>query len=501
MQLETIIGLEVHVQLKTASKMFCGCANVTDDAPPNTAVCPVCLGLPGALPAINRHAVELAAKAGLGLGGTVATASKFDRKNYFYPDLPKGYQVSQYDLPAVVGGSVTATLWEKGAPSREFRVRLVRAHLEEDAAKLHHGTGGSTLVDFNRAGTPLLEIVSEPDMRTPEEAKAYLQELRLTLRYLGVSDADMEKGQLRCDANISLRPVGDDKLYTKTEIKNINSFRSVERALDYEIKRQTALWLDGMPPSVSTTRGWDDEKGATVEQRAKESMHDYRYFPEPDLPPFSTARAGEAVATQMPELPAGRRRRYAEEFGFTAYDANVLVDDPAFGDYAEQVVSELAEWLSTSAPALSEADRRATIAKLVAGWLLSKLRGIMTEHKLDLAAVRAHATAENIAELLSLVHAGKITGPNALIVLAELATKGGDPSVIIEQKNLGAMQDTGELDLVARNVIAANPKAVADYRAGQTNVLQFLVGQMMRTTQGKAPPDVARQLLEKALGE
>ncbi len=499
MQFEPVIGLEIHVQLKTATKMFCGCPNVTDEAPANTAICPVCLGLPGVLPVVNRQAVEFAAKVGKGLGSEVAAFSKFDRKNYFYPDLPKGYQISQFDLPVVAGGEVKATVWAQGVAKKTVSVRLVRAHLEEDAAKLQHGANGATFVDFNRAGTPLLEIVSEPDLRSAEEAKAYLQEMRLTLRYLGVSDADMEKGQLRCDANVSLRPVGSQELFTKTEIKNINSFRSVERALDYEIKRQTALWLDGKAPTVSTTRGWDDEKGATVEQRAKESMGDYRYFPDPDLPPLTPALALALLEGRMPELPEARRQRFVEEYGFTVYDAAILCDDSAFANFTEQVASELAEWLKDFDPKLDEAGRRAVVAKLVGGWLLTKLRGVMSERKLALEAI--HATAENVAELLGMVHAGKVTGTNALVVLDEMVFVGGDPSVICEEKNLGVMEDTSELDLVARNVIEANPKAVADFRGGQANALQFLVGQMMKMTRGKSRPETARELIEKVLAE
>jgi aspartyl-tRNA(Asn)/glutamyl-tRNA(Gln) amidotransferase subunit B len=511
MHLEPVIGLEIHVQLKTKSKMFCGCSNRGEFEAPNVTVCPVCLGLPGTLPVINGHAVRLGLTAGLALGGKVSARSKFDRKNYFYPDLPKGYQISQYDLPIIEGGEISVTLREAGEP-RAFTVRLTRIHLEEDAAKLHHAAdGASSLVDFNRAGTPLAEIVSEPDMRSPAEAKAFLQELRLIMRYLGVSDADMEKGHLRCDANVSLREMPDDPereafpttFNPKTEVKNINSFRAVERALEYEIKRQTKLWLDGKPVDKQSTRGWDDERGVTVEQRVKEEASDYRYFPEPDLPPLFLHDLADEVRRVLPELPEARRQRFVEEYGFSADDARTLCDDKDLADYAEKVLSELREWASTNATAEGKTfdwdTERVELSKLASGWLLSKLGGVMAERKIDIRILKV--TPEDFAELLALIRGKKVTGPNALVILEQMVETGADPSIILKEKNLGQIEDLGELVLVAENVVASNPKAVEDWKSGKTNAVQFLVGQMMKVTRGKAPPEEARRLVEAALAK
>jgi len=512
MHLEPVIGLEIHVQLKTKSKMFCGCSNRGEFEPPNTTVCPVCLGEPGALPVINARAVEFGVLIGLALGGKIAENSKFDRKNYFYPDLPKGYQISQKDLPVVEGGTVSFPVTEKNGKKRTATVRLNRVHLEEDAAKsMHSPDGKSSFVDYNRGGTPLAEIVTEPDIATPAEAKAFLQELRLIMRYLGVSDADMEKGHLRCDANISLRQVPDDpakekwqpQLNPKTEVKNINSFRAVEKALEFEIDRQSLLWVNGQPPRVQETRGWDDDKNETVPQRTKEEAHDYRYFPEPDLPPLNLAEITAKLRGRVPELPEARRRRFVEEYGFTEADAKTLCDEKDLADYAEQVMSELQEWFASAPGADGKKPdwdaHRAELAKLAGGWLLSKLGGVLTELKLG---PRDHkVTPENFAELLTLIHGRKVTGQNALLVLQEMAVTGGDPSMIIEEKNLGQVEDRGELELVVQNVIGANPNVVTDWRAGKANAIQFLIGQMMKATRGKASPQTAREMLEKELNK
>jgi len=512
MHLEPVIGLEIHVQLKTRSKMFCGCSNRGEFEPPNTTVCPVCLGEPGALPVINSQAVEFGVLIGLALGGRIAEFSKFDRKNYFYPDLPKGYQISQKDLPVVEGGAVTFGVTEKDGRKRTATVRLNRVHLEEDAAKsLHAPDGKSSYVDFNRGGTPLAEIVTEPDIATPAEAKAFLQELRLIMRYLGVSDADMEKGHLRCDANISLRRVPDEpakekwqaQLNPKTEIKNINSFRAVEKALEYEIDRQSLLWVNGQAPQAQETRGWDDMKNETVPQRTKEEAHDYRYFPEPDLPPLDLREAAANLRGRVPELPEARRRRFAEEYGFSEADAKTFCDDRGLADYAEKTMSELRAWFE----ALPGTDgqkpdwdaHRSEFAKLAGGWLLTKLGGVMTELKLGLDELKA--TPENFAELLTLIHGRKVTGQNALIVLQEMARTGGDPSMIIEEKNLGQVEDAAELETVVQNVIASNPNVVADWRAGKSNAIQFLIGQFMKATRGKASPQAAREMIEKELNK
>ncbi|HTM67878.1 MAG TPA: Asp-tRNA(Asn)/Glu-tRNA(Gln) amidotransferase subunit GatB [Candidatus Binatia bacterium] len=498
---EPVIGLEIHVQLKTKTKMFCRCSNRGEYEPPNTAVCPVCLGQPGTLPVINAKAVEFGVLVGLALGGTITTGSKFDRKQYFYPDLPKGYQISQYDLPVVKGGAVNVNVPVEGGKRREIRVRIHRAHLEEDAAKLVHADDGTaSFVDFNRGGTPLIEIVTEPDMRSPAEAKAFLQELRLIMRYLGVSDADMEKGHLRCDANVSIREEGSDVLNPKTEVKNINSFRSVERALEYEIKRQTKLALDGKPVTVLTTRGWDDVRGITVEQRTKEGASDYRYFPEPDLPPLMLHELADAMAARVPELPEKRRQRFQEEYGFAEADSRTFCDDTVLADYAEKVMSELQEWVMSKAEGDGEkhwAECKEALARLTAGWILTKLNGVMTERKIDIRTLKT--TPEDFAELIAMLHRQEVTGPNAYIILEEMVESGADPSVILKEKNLGRIEDSEELRLVAGEIIVGNPKVVADWKGGKTNAVQFLVGQMMKATRGKAPPETARQLIEEEL--
>lgn len=502
MKFEPVIGLEIHVQLKTKTKMFCRCSNRGEYEPPNTCVCPVCLGQPGTLPVTNAKAVEFGVLVGLALGGNITERSKFDRKQYFYPDLPKGYQISQYDLPVVKGGELRVSVPIEGGKRREINVRIHRAHLEEDAAKLVHSDDGkASFVDFNRGGTPLIEIVTEPDMRSPAEAKAFLQELRLTMRYLGVSDADMEKGHLRCDANVSIREEGSTVLNPKTEVKNINSFRSVERALEYEIKRQTKLALDGKPVVKQSTRGWDDVRGITVEQRTKEDAADYRYFPEPDLPPLVLHEMAETLANRVPELPEQRRRRFVDEYRFSEADARTFCDDKELADYAEEVMSELRAWIVSTA-AGGDGERhwetcKDGLAKIASGWILTKLGGVMTERKIDIRTLKV--TPEDFAELIAMLHRKEVTGPNALLILEEMVETGADPSIIMKEKNLGQMEDAGELEMVAKEVVVANPKVVEDWRGGKTNAVQFLVGQMMKMTRGKAPPETARQLIEAEL--
>ncbi|KPJ85527.1 hypothetical protein AMJ57_02705 [Parcubacteria bacterium SG8_24] len=506
MRLEPVIGLEIHVQLKTASKMFCGCSNRGEFEPPNTTVCPVCLGHPGTLPVINGQALAFGVLIGRALGCRIADRSKFDRKNYFYPDLPKGYQISQFDLPIALGGKVNLEITGKGGETRQVTTRINRLHLEEDAAKLHHAADrSSSLVDFNRSGTPLAEIVTEPDLRSPAEAKAFLQELRLIMRYLGVSDADMEKGHLRCDANISLREIVDEpreegwaqQLNPKTEIKNLNTFRAVERALEYEIKRQTGLWLDSKMPTVQSTRGWDETRGLTVEQRTKEEAFDYRYFPEPDLPPLNLHDIEGLLDRPLPELPDERRRRFMREYGFTPADARTLCDAKEMSEFAERVMSELDEWISSSkadGPEPLTPERR---VRLVSGWLLTKLRGVLSERKIGLDGTEM--TPENFAELLSLIHTGQVTGPSALTLLEEMVDTGADPSIIMKEKNLGRLDDDDGLRAIIANVIAANDKAVNDWRQGKENALQFLIGQTMKATKGKADPEDVRIRLTEAL--
>ncbi|MEK7211134.1 MAG: Asp-tRNA(Asn)/Glu-tRNA(Gln) amidotransferase subunit GatB [Patescibacteria group bacterium] len=513
MTLEPVIGLEIHVQLKTKSKMFCACDNAAEEASPNTAVCPVCMGHPGTLPVINRQAVEYGLLAGLALNCRIPELSKFDRKNYFYPDLPKGYQISQFDQPIAAEGYLEIDI--PGAKKDErssAKIRITRVHLEDDAAKNFHSPDGkSTLVDYNRAGTPLIEIVTEPDFASPLEAKTFLQELRNIMRYLGVSSADMEKGHLRCDANISLREVIDDparetefarQLNPKTEIKNLNSFKAVERALEYEIMRQTKLWQAGTPPAFGATRGWNETRGVTEEQRGKEEAHDYRYFPEPDLPPMELREIADELRGKIPELPAARRARFILEYGFSPTDARILTDDKHLADYAEAVISELVEWLASLPEVEGSREEiwdknKSKLSKLVSGWLLSKLGGIMAENKMDFRALKIDP--ENFAEFLALIYQNKINSSMGLALLTEMAMTGGDPSQIIEEKGLAQVNDTGTLEAIIAEIIDANPKVVADYKAGKTASVQYLLGQIMKKTKGAANPEAARDLLIKKL--
>lgn len=513
MKLKSIIGLEIHVQLKTKSKMFCGCDNSGENQPPNTTICPICVGHPGTLPIANRQAIEWSAMAALALGCKIPEMTKFDRKNYFYPDLSKGYQISQFDEPIGIGGHVTIDIGEE-----EKEIKLTRIHLEEDAAKNTHAPDGkSSFVDYNRGGTPLLEIVSEPDIASPEEAKLFLQELRLIMRNLEISDADMEKGHLRCDANISLKLEDDptNKLYPKTEIKNLNSFKMVERALAYEIKRQTKLWQDKKPPSEQTTRGWNDEKQVTEEQRTKEEAHDYRYFPEPDLPPIIfKLRADQkcekdsqyidipCIKATVPELPRAKRLRFIEEYEMSKDDAKILTENKLIGAYTEQAIAELRTWLIS----LSETDgteeeiwhqNRKKLTKLVSGWTTSELFKLIKETKKAWADLQI--TSENFAEFITLIYQNKINSSAAQAILAEMFKTGRDPSQIMEEKNLGQIDDESELESIIDAVIEANPKQVEQFKAGKEAVLQFLVGQVMKETKGKANPKQAGDLLKKKL--
>jgi aspartyl-tRNA(Asn)/glutamyl-tRNA(Gln) amidotransferase subunit B len=486
--LQPVIGLEIHLQLKTRSKMFCSCPALDTAAVPNQNVCPVCTGQPGALPVPNEQAVRFGIRMGLALHCRIAPHSKFDRKNYFYPDLPKAYQISQYDQPVAAEGFLTLD---------QKRVGITRAHLEEDAAKNLHGADGGTYVDFNRAGAPLLEIVTEPDFASPQEAKAFLQELRLIARYLGVSDADMEKGQMRCDANVSLREVDADggivgmKFHPKTEIKNINSFRNVERALQYEISRQTDLWNAGSPPAVSTTRGWDDAAQATKEQRLKEGEGDYRYFPEPDIPVLDLADMAEQERARLPELPAARRARLADEYGLRPEDARQICDDPALADYVEQVFSELGGWMNSIESADAH-DKRA-LANLSSGWLLSKLGGLMAERGIGIRTCKIDP--ENFAEFISLVASRRLNSTSGLTVLAAMLDDGSDPSHVMEERRLGAIDDEGAVAEVADRVIANNADIVARYRGGKKELLQVLIGQIMKETEGAVDAKLARNML------
>lgn len=491
MELEAIIGLEVHVQLKTKSKMFCRCDN-RDDQEPNTAICPICTGQPGALPLPNQQAIDWALMASLALGCRINRESKFDRKSYFYPDLPKGYQISQYDKPFGEHGQVTVPI---DGQWKAFRIH--RLHLEEDAGKLLH-QGSTTLVDLNRAGTPLMEIVTEPDFRTPEEAKSFLQELRLIMRYLKISDADMEKGHLRCDANISLRPTGSEDFFPKTEIKNLNSFRAVERALAFEIERQQALWADHQAPQIQSTRGWDEQTQQTVEQRTKEEAADYRYFPEPDLPliVISDEHVAELQAS-IPELPFDRRARFMKMYALPPQLASALVEDLELGEYFEHVVSEFRDYAadelgSAKANELWESEKGKDTA-LIAKWLLNK---ISAEHR-DTHGLSI--SAQDMGRLLWMLHQGAVNAPVAQKIYEQMRLTKKGPHALVKELGLEQVSDSAELERIVREVVASNEKIVAEVRSGKAAAAQFLVGQVMKATKGKANPKLVQDLLQRAL--
>jgi aspartyl-tRNA(Asn)/glutamyl-tRNA(Gln) amidotransferase subunit B len=475
---EAVIGIEIHVQLKTASKMFCGCSTAIRDAPPNSHTCPVCLGLPGTLPVINRRAVELVLATGVALGASTPEFTRWDRKNYFYPDLPKGYQISQYELPLAADGHLDVETAEG-----PLRVGIRRAHLEEDTARLIHATDARgrrvSLVDFNRSGMPLMEVVTEPDLRTGEGARRYAEELRLLLVAIGASDAAMEEGQMRVEANVSLRPTGSDAFGTRTEVKNMNSFRSVERAIAFEIERQGRV-LDAGEAVAQETRGWDDDRGSTYPMRSKEDSHDYRYFPEPDLPPLRADRAWLAsIAAGLPELPAARRARYRETLGLSAYDAAVLV-----GDAGANAVFEAA---LGAEPASSP--------KALANWVTGEYLRLA-----NATSVAPRVDGAELGRLVRLIDEGAISGTNAKAVFERHATTGERVDAIIEALGIAQISDREALLAVIETVLAAHPDAVADVRAGKGQAHGFLVGQVMKATRGQAKADAVQALLRERLG-
>lgn len=509
-----IIGMEIHVELKTNSKMFCSCKNDTDLGEPNVNICEVCTAQPGTLPVPNREAISSVVRIGKALGCTIRELSKFDRKHYFYPDLPKGYQISQYDEPIAEHGSITLS-FELDENIRETaKIGIRRAHLEEDTAKLLHDTSGATLVDFNRAGTPLVEIVTDPDFKTALEAKTYCQELRTLMRYLGVSDADMEKGHMRCEANISIqeagkfeivdgvvKPLGDYTLNHKVELKNLNSFRAVERGIAYEIKRQEDMLSKG-ETWVQQTRGWNDEKQETVMQRTKENAADYRYFPEPDIPPFHPETIAGDIT--IPELPQAKRARFHDEYGFSYADAKMLCDDKDWANFAEAVMSELIEWISSSTEekeatdALKE-DKKNKIARLAGGWITSKLVGAMNERNLSITDLRI--SAENVAELVTLVYTNKVNSTNAQKILNDMLDSGtnADPTHILEEKGYGQVSDEGKIAEVIDEVIKNYPAQVEQFKSGKEPIIKFLIGMAMKATEGAADPAVVEKLLREKL--
>jgi aspartyl-tRNA(Asn)/glutamyl-tRNA(Gln) amidotransferase subunit B len=486
---ETIIGLEVHVQLRTASKMFCRDSAAYSDAAPNSHVCPVCLGMPGVLPVINRAAVEGTVLTALALNCGIPPFAKFDRKNYHYPDLMKGYQISEYDQPLSAHGWLEI----EGSDGSPKRVGITRVHLEEDTARLLHRADPVTgeaysLLDVNRSGIPLMEIVSEPDMRSPEEARRYLVKLQQILRYIGVSDADMEKGNFRCDANISLRPAGSTKFGAKVEVKNMNSFRSVFRALEYEVARQSQA-LDAGERIVQETRGWVENEGRTASQRTKEQAHDYRYFPEPDLPPLTaTPEWVASVRARLHELPDVKRARFMEQYGLPRYEANLLVETVARADFFETAVAAF--------PASDEQRSRAR-ARAVANWMLGDLAHLLTDQNVELQD--ANLRPEHLVDLVVLQEDGTISSRIAKSVFEEMFRTGRPAREIVEASGLTQISGSDELAGAVTRVIEANPKAVADVRNGKQEALKFLMGQVMRETRGRANPETVQQLLRETL--
>ena len=487
---EPTIGMEIHVELKTNSKMFCSCANNLDETEPNKNICPVCMGHPGTLPVANKKAIKYTIKAGLALNCEIAEFSKFDRKNYFYPDLPKGYQVSQYDQP----------FCEKGyLEINNRKIKITRIHLEEDTGKLLHPEGADySLVDFNRAGTPLMELVTEPDIKNSAEAKNFCRQFQLIMRYLKISDADMEKGHMRCEVNISLKPEGQKEFGTKVEIKNLNSFKAVERSIEYEIKRQAEI-LDEGGKIIQETRGWDSGKQKTYSQREKEDAHDYRYFPDPDLPSLNlTKKAGifdvEKIKNSLPELPLQKKYRFVNQYQITENNAGILVGNITLANYFEQVVSELRDWMKNEDINKSEESK---LVKLAINYLLTEFQKLCFENNVLIKDCKI--TPENFAELIVIIKQGKISSSAAQAVLKEMFLTSGDPSNIIEEKGLGQVSDESEIEKVIETVIKNNPQSVKDYQSGKEAALKFLVGQAMKESGGKANPQMAGEILKRKL--
>ncbi len=471
---ETVIGLEVHLQLKTKTKIFCGCLNEFGSAP-NTNVCPVCLGLPGTLPVLNRRVLEYGMKVGLALNCSINSFVKFDRKNYFYPDLPKGYQISQFDFPIAKLGFLDILV-----DGKEKRIGITRAHLEEDAGKLIHDTvNACTLVDYNRTGTPLIEIVSEPDLRSSQEAYDYLTGLKLILSYLNVSDCDMEKGSLRCDANVSIRPLGQIKLGTKAELKNLNSFSAVKRAIDFEVARQTTVILSG-GSIVQETLLWDEAKGRTVSMRSKEQAHDYRYFPEPDLVPFIIkSDVIENMRQSLPELPQAKLSRFVSAYKLSTYDAGILIQDQSLADFFETCAKSYPD------------------TKKIANWINGPILKEMNERKLGLTQL--HLSPLNLVKLITRVEDGTISNIAAKDLLSDIVLTAKDADVLIAEKGIAQVSDDAALEKIVDELLAQNQKTVQEILSGKTTALGFLVGQAMKKTQGKANPKKLNDIFTRRL--
>ena len=530
MEYKTTIGLEIHAELKTKSKMFCSCKNDSLEKNANHNICPVCTAQPGTLPVANEDAIKKVIKTGWALNCKIAKESKFDRKNYFYPDLPKGYQISQYDKPFCEDGyleleetrspnALGNRVSQKDRASRKLkRIRITRVHLEEDTGRLIHKKE-SSLVDFNRAGVPLMEMVTEPDITSGKQARKFAEELRLIFRYLNVSSADMEKGQMRVEVNISLSK--SSKLGTKVEIKNLNSFRSVEKSIDYEIERQKKI-LDEGKEVIQETRGWNEVKGETVSQRKKEEAHDYRYFPEPDLPTFHfDNKYVNTIQLEIPELPEAKRQRLMKEYNLDRRNVEIFIINKDLGEYFEQVMSELTNWVNLvrgyndkmkvqrrqTSNEVKEIEQKKIIgekelfrlSKIVVNYISSDLQGLLGGMSVE--DKRFLITAENFAEFIALIYEGKMASKIAKKVLEGMFKTGIDPSHIIDNQELTQIDDQSKLESVIKNIISKNPKAVEDYNKGKENALQFLAGQVMAGTQGRANPDIVQELLKRELNK
>ncbi len=476
MEFEPVIGLEVHAQLKTRSKIFCGCSTEFGAAP-NTHTCPVCLGMPGVLPVLNKTVVEFAIRMGLATNCRISEESRFARKHYFYPDLPKGYQISQYEKPIAENGHVDIQI-----NGTQKRIGITRIHMEEDAGKLLHDAGESfSRVDLNRTGVPLIEIVSEPDMRSPEEAVAYLKKLHAILRYLDICDGNMEEGSFRCDANVSIRPRGQHNFGTRTEIKNVNSFRFIDKAIQYEINRQKDVLMDG-GEVIQETRLWDSAKNITVSMRSKEAAHDYRYFPDPDLLPLVIHNDWiQQIRSDLPELPDDRRQRFVDQYDLPAYVADVLTSAKETADYFEAC-------LKKGAP-----------AKPVSNWVMGPLMAVLNTSGKTISD--SPVSEEHLAELVLLIEDGTISGKIAKTVFEEMVQFGQSPKTIVSEKGLVQVSDASAIEPLIRDVLARNPKEVGDYKCGKEKVLGFFVGQVMKASRGKANPQMVNEMLKKMLAE
>ena len=486
---KTTIGLEIHAELKTKSKMFCSCVNDPDEERPNVNVCPICLAHPGVLPVINEEAVNKVIKTGLSLNCNIAEHSSFDRKSYFYPDLPKGYQISQYSFPLCKKGFLEIN---------NRKIKINRIHLEEDVGKLIHEDGYS-LVDFNRAGIPLMELVTEPNIETAEEAMKFAQEFQLILRYLDVSDANMEKGQMRVEVNISIAKKGAEKLGSKVEIKNLNSFKSVEGAIKFEVERQRNV-LESGEKVIQETRGWLEKKGETISQRVKEEAHDYRYFPEPDLPPLQFKKEEiDLIFSSIPELPNQKRERFKEQYELGEEEIESFVLNRELSFFFEKVISELGNWIkSSNKKDLTKKDLIKTY-KIASNYIITDIRGLLNSTEKEERTSGIPITPENFAEFVNLIFKGEISSKIAKIVLKEMFLTKADPSNIIKEKGLTQINDESEIEEIAKKVISKNQKAVEDFKKGKTNALQFLIGQLMAETKGRTNPETADKILNKLI--